>query len=349
MPKQRINAVKLTWLTVISLLVIVAYQFIDVKFTNEKLFQYSMMIRTPKLITMLIAAFCIGTASIVFQSIISNRIVTPCLLGMNGLYILIHVAITYFAIDKSFVHIADAINPILAPITNLLSPGGAASRGITSKEIAFVVDLIIMGFAGSVIYGYLFKKTRYNILYVLLTGTVLATLFTSLSNTMIRVMDPNEYDQMLAELVAGFDHVNDKLIFIGIACIIITILVFRKDIKLLDVISLGKNRAISLGVDYDKTVRRLLIGVTFFITIATAMVGPISFLGLIIANLSRELFKTYKHSYLMIGSFLMGVVVLFGGQTLIEHVFGFGTQISVFINLFGGIYFLYLVLKNKGN
>ena len=111
---------------------------------------------------------------------------------------------------------------------------------------------------------------------------------------------------------------------------------------------MGKNQAINLGVDYDRTIKRLLIAVTFFITIATALVGPISFLGLIIANLSRELFKTYKHSYLMLGSFLMGVVVLLGGQTLIEHVFGFGTQISVFINLFGGLYFLFLVLKNKG-
>ena len=31
--------------------------------------------------------------------------------------------------------------------------------------------------------------------------------------------------------------------------------------------------------DYDRTIRRLLLGVTLFIAIATAMVGPISFLG----------------------------------------------------------------------
>ena len=205
-----------------------------------------------------------------------------------------------------------------------------------------------MAFAGASIYGVLFKKTNYNILYVLLAGTVLATFFTSISDTMTRTMDPNEYDVLLSELVAGFDHVNSELILMAVGLIILTIIVFWRDIKLLDVITLGKNQAINLGVDYDKTINRLLIAVTFFITIATALVGPISFLGLIIANLSREALKTYKHGYLMIGSFLMGVVVLLGGQTLIEHVFGFGTQISVFINLFGGIYFLYLVMKNKG-
>ena len=50
---------------------------------------------------------------------------------------------------------------------------------------------------------------------------------------------------------------------------------------------MGKEQAINLGVDYDSTVRKLLLGVVLCIAIATAMVGPISFLGLIIANLAR--------------------------------------------------------------
>ncbi len=310
---------KLIILIAISIAFSLTYQFI---FVDMNFFSYAMRIRSPKLITMIIAAFCIGTASMVFQSIIRNRIVTPCLLGMNSLYILLHTAIVFFF--------------------------GGSSILAANKYVSFMVDVVLMGFLGTLIYGTLFKKTKYNILYVLLAGTVLATFFTSVSNTMTRVMDPNEYDKMLTELVAGFDHVNAELIYMALALIIITIVVFWKDIKLLDVITLGKNQAINLGVDYDRTIRRLLIAVTFFITIATALVGPISFLGLIIANLAREFFRTYKHSYLMLGSFLMGVIVLVGGQTLIEHVFGFGTQISVFINLFGGLYFLYLVLKNKG-
>ncbi len=317
--KMSSSTKKLIVLFFLAVILAVVYQFI---FVDMNFFGYAMKIRGPKLITMTIAAFCIGTASMVFQSIIRNRIVTPCLLGMNSLYILIHTTIVFFLGGSSFL--------------------------AANKYASFMVDIVLMAALGSFIYGTLFKKTKYNILYVLLAGTVLATFFTSVSNTMIRVMDPNEYDKMLTELVAGFDHVNAELIYMALALIVATIVVFWKDIGLLDVITLGKNQAINLGVDYDKTIKRLLIGVTFFITIATALVGPISFLGLIIANLAREFFKTYKHTYLMLGSFLMGVIVLVGGQTLIEHIFGFGTQISVFINLFGGIYFLYLVLNNKG-
>ena len=69
---------------------------VEVIFSNPKLLAYAMKIRTPKLIVMLITAFAIGGASIVFQSIINNTIVTPCLLGMNSLYTLIHTAVVSF-------------------------------------------------------------------------------------------------------------------------------------------------------------------------------------------------------------------------------------------------------------
>ncbi len=318
-PKYSINAVKLFGMLIASLILGYLFMTVDV---NPKFWEFSMSIRTPKLLSMIIASFCIGTASIVFQSVIANRIVTPCLLGMNGLYILIHTTLAFIF--------------------------GASSVLFTNKNLTFIVDIVLMGILGTIVYGYLFKKTKNNILYVLLAGSVMATLFTSISNTMTRVMDPNEYDVLLTTLVAGFDHVNSEIIGLSVVLIACIIFFFRKDLKVLDVLTLGKNQAINLGVDYDKTVTKLLIGIVLFITIATALVGPISFLGLIIANISRELFKTYKHSYLMIGSFFSGMVVLFLGQTLIEHVFNFGVVISVFINLFGGIYFLYLILKNKG-
>ncbi len=311
--------IKLSILTILSLVLMALYQFVLV---DMKFFQYAMYIRTPKLVGAIIAAFCIGCASIVFQSIINNRIVTPCLLGMNALYILIHTSIAFIF--------------------------GVSSDFSSNKNVAFIIDIIIMSIVATSLYGYLFRKTKYNILYVLLSGTIMATLFTSMSNTLIRTMDPNEYDALLTSLVAGFSHVNADIIYISLVLIAGVMLAFRKEIGLLDVITLGKAQAINLGVDYDKTISKLLVGVTIFITIATAMVGPISFLGLIVANVAREFLKTYKHVYLMLAAFLVGVVVLLAGQVLIEHVFQFSTVISVFINLFGGVYFLYLIIKNKG-
>ena len=144
----------------------------------------------------------------------------------------------------------------------------------------------------------------------------------------------------------AFSHFIPELIGALISTVLITgiLLVLRRELKLLDVLALGKNQAVNLGVDVDKTNRRLLLGVTILIAIATALVGPISFLGLIIANLSRQLFQTYRHSWLIFGSALLGMIVLVGGQLAVEHLFAYSIPISVLITIGGGFYFLVLLL-----
>ena len=317
----RKNIRKLLIMVVLAALAAAAYMLVEVNFENQKLFAYAMKIRTPKLIAMLFTAFAIGGASIVFQSVINNTIVTPCLLGMNSLYTLIHTAIVFFA--------------------------GAGSLLATNANLAFAADLILMGAVATVVYSYLFKKTKHNVLYVLLIGTVLSSFFSSIQTTLTRVMDPNEYDSLLATLVASFSNINSEIIVFSIVVLGAVIFFLRKDLALLNVITLGREQAINLGVDYDRTIRRLLLGVTLCIAVATAMVGPISFLGLIIANLSRQLLKTFRHSQLIVGSALFGMIVLVGGQLIVEHVFAYAIPVSVFITVGGGIYFLYLLLANR--
>ena len=215
------------------------------------------------------------------------------------------------------------------------------------ENAAFVVDLVIMVVVATFIYGYLFKKTNYNVLYVLLIGTVLSSFFGSIQETMVRVMDPNEYDNLLLTLVAGFDNINGEIIAACAGILALMAFILRKELALLDVITLGKDQAINLGVDYDKTVGKLLIGVTACIAVATAMVGPISFLGLIIANLGRQIMKTYRHSHLILGASLFGMMTLVGGQWIVEHLAAYTVPVSTFITLGGGIYFLYLLLQKR--
>ena len=308
------NIYKLIILAVIVLLAMAAYMTIGVKFHNERLMRFAFKIRYPKLIAMIITAFTIGGASIVFQSVINNTIVTPCLLGMNSLYTLIHTAVVFFL--------------------------GSGSMLVINANMSFALDLVI-------IYSYLFKVTNHNVLYVLLIGTVLTSFFSSIQSTLTRVMDPNEYDTLLTSLVASFSNVNSEIIIFSLIIIAAIIVVFRKELAMLDVLTLGKEQAVNLGVDYDKCIRRLLLAVTLCISVATAMVGPISFLGLIIANLSRQMLKTYRHTQLILGSALFGMIGLILGQLIVERVFIYAIPVSVFITVGGGIYFLYLLLAGK--
>lgn len=141
-----INGKKLVILSLLTVAAAVLYLFLNV---NMKYFSYAMSLRIPKLAVMLITAFCIGGASVIFQSVINNTIVTPCLLGMNSLYTLIHTAVVFFF--------------------------GSTSLLARNANLSFAVDLVLMAIIATIIYSYLFKKTSHNVLYVLLAGTVLST------------------------------------------------------------------------------------------------------------------------------------------------------------------------------
>lgn len=317
----RKNIIKLIVIALIAIIIVAAFLFIGVKFHNHKLLRYAMKLRIPKVIAMIITAFAIGAATVIFQSVINNTIVTPCLLGMNALYTLIHTSVVFVL--------------------------GSGSILFTNDNLSFLVDLVLMGIIATVVYSWLFKMTGHNVLYVLLVGTVLTSFFSSIQSTLTRVMDPNEYDTLLTSLVASFSNINSEIIIFSVIILALIGVIFRKELALLDVITLGKEQAINLGVDYDRCIRRLLLAVTLCIAVATAMVGPISFLGLIIANISRQLLKTYRHTQLIAGAALMGVIALIGGQFIVERVFVYSIPISVFITVAGGIYFLYLILKGS--
>ena len=317
----RKNIIKLIVIALIAIIIVAAFLFIGVKFHNHKLLRYAMKLRIPKVIAMIITAFAIGAATIIFQSVINNTIVTPCLLGMNALYTLIHTSVVFVL--------------------------GSGSILFTNDNLSFLVDLVLMGIIATVVYSWLFKMTGHNVLYVLLVGTVLTSFFSSIQSTLTRVMDPNEYDTLLTSLVASFSNINSGIIIFSVIILALIVVIFRKEFALLDVITLGKEQAINLGVDYDRCIRRLLLAITLCIAVATAMVGPISFLGLIFANISRQLLKTYRHTQLIAGAALMGVIALIGGQFIVERVFVYSIPISVFITVAGGIYFLYLILKGS--
>ncbi|MGN1388798.1 MAG: iron chelate uptake ABC transporter family permease subunit [Bulleidia sp.] len=300
---------------------IAVYMLAGLAIERPALARYMLKLRSQKTLALLLTAYAIGSASIVFQTIIHNRVVTPCLLGMDSLYSLIHTILYFFL--------------------------GAASSIVLSNTGSFLLDIALMGIVSAIIYGLLFQKTGHQILYVLLIGTILTSFFGSLQSVMVRLMDPNEYDALLATLVASFNNMHTEVLLIDAIVLAVTAFAVRKDLALLDVIALGRSQAISLGVDYDRTVKRLLIAVSFYIACATALVGPLAFLGLILANLARQYCLTGKHSQLIPASVLFGILVLTFGQTLTERIFHYNVPVSVFITIGGGIYFLYLLLKGE--
>ena len=185
------------------------------------------------------------------------------------------------------------------------------------------------------------------IIFVLLIGMICCTFFRSLSSFMQMVIDPNEYLVLQNKLFASFNNVNVDILFLSIILVLLMIPFVWDDIKYYDVMSLGKDQAINLGVDYDKIMKKSFVIIAILIAISTSLVGPLTFLGILVANITREMMKTYKHSYLITVSILVSIFTLVFGQVLMERILHLSTPVSVVINMIGGIYFMYLLYKES--
>lgn len=277
--------------------------------------------RGIKIAAIVLTAAAIAFSTIVFQTITNNRILTPSIIGQDSLYLLIQVFII-------FVY-------------------GSTSLSITNKNINFVISVAFMvGFA-FLLYWFLFKKEGRNIYYLLLVGIIMGSFFGSITTFMEVLIDPNEFMIVQDKMFASFNRINTDLLTISIIAIGAVGLYCWKLAKYLDVLSLGREHAVNLGVPYNAIVKKLLIVVAVLISISTALVGPITFLGLLVANVAYQMLKTYEHKYLIPGSIFISIIALVGGQLVVERVFTFSTTISVIINFIGGVYFLYLLLKES--
>ena len=127
---------------------------------------------------------------------------------------------------------------------------------------------------------------------------------------------------------------------------IIGLILFYRDSKKLEIMSLGEDNAVNLGLNYHREVNKHLIYIAVSMSIATALVGPLSFLGLIVVNLTREFFKTNNCKILTIFSSFIAIIFLLLGMVILESI-GHITTLQVVINLIGGIYLFYLIIKEN--
>ncbi|NWN97983.1 MAG: iron chelate uptake ABC transporter family permease subunit [Bacillus sp. (in: Bacteria)] len=307
-----------TWLlAALSVIFICLFLFTDITGNWE----YILERRTYKVAAIILTGVSIALATVVFQTITQNRILTPSILGLDSLYMLINTFIIFVF--------------------------GSTTLTSTDKNIQFIVIVAIMILFSGLLYKLLFKRDEQNIYFLLLIGFIIGTFFDSFSSFMQVLIDPNEFQIVQDRMFASFNNINTDVLLLATVLIILTLLLFLRLFKYLDVLALGRDHAINLGVDFDYVVKRLLVIVAILISISTALVGPITFLGLLVSNLAYEFLKTYRHFYLFLGASLISVVALVGGQLVVERIFTFSTTLSVIINFIGGVYFIYLLLKEN--
>ncbi|HZG80701.1 MAG TPA: iron chelate uptake ABC transporter family permease subunit [Brevibacillus sp.] len=308
---------KIGVLALVAIVLIAIFMLIDAGGNWD----YVLPRRFKKILAIILTGSVIAISTVIFQTITNNRILTPSIIGLDSLYMFIQTFVIFFL--------------------------GSASKTAMDKNLNFVLSVGLMILFAALLYKVLFKREGRNIYFLLLIGLIFGTLFNSLASFLQVLIDPNEFMILQDRMFASFNNVNTDLLVISFVLVIAIILYLRPFLKYLDVLSLGRDDAINLGVDYDYVVKRLLIVIAILVSIATALVGPITFLGLLVANVAYQFMKTYRHSYLLFGASLISIIALVGGLLIVERVFTFSTTISVIVNFIGGVYFIYLLLKEN--
>lgn len=316
--KQISHKKMLALLAIVSVIAIGIFLFINL---NMNTLDYALPRRAKKLLAMVITGGAIAFSSMIFQTISNNRILTPSVIGLDSLYMFIQTFVVFMF--------------------------GSQHIAMMNTNVNFLISISLMVVFSLFLYKFLFKREGNNIYFLLLIGLIFGTFFQSLSSFMQVLIDPNEFQIVQGKMFASVNNVKTELLVTSIIGIIFVLAYVYKELKLLDVLSLGREEAINLGVDYDKVVKKFLIVIAILVSISTALVGPITFLGLLVVNVARECLRTYKHKYLIMGSIFISIIALVGGQLIVERLFEFNTTLSVIVNFVGGVYFIYLLLKES--
>lgn len=304
-------------LAIIALFLALLYIFYDLTGNID----YILPRRILKVVAIIITGGAIAFSTTVFMTITNNRILTPSIMGIDSLYLLTQTFIVFIFGSRSLI--------------------------MMNSHINYLISIGVMVLFSLIFYRLLFRGEGNNIYFLLLIGMIMGTFFSSFTSFMQVLIDPNEFMVAQDKMFASINNVNTNLIYISTVLIVLVVLYFIRYFKYLDVLALGRDHATNLGVPYHFVVKRLLIVVAILISIATALIGPITFLGLLVVNIAYEFMKTYRHLYLIVGSVLISIIALLGGQFIVEKIFTFETTLSVIINFIGGIYFIYLILKEN--
>lgn len=284
---------------------------------NVVSWDFALPLRTRKLIAFLVVGYAVGVSTLLFQTLTHNPILTPSLLGFDALYVLIQSLMLFFLGMLSYVTLP------------------------TVGKFAFEVAMMMM--MSVILFRFLFTKHNQDLTRLILVGVIFGTLFRSLSYMVARMINPDEFVTVQANSYASFTAVNVNLLITSVALSVATFIYVWRQRFALDVLLLGRNCAISLGVPYHKLSLGILMTISLLVSMATALVGPITFFGLLVCALTNRFCTKMAHGERLILVTLIASSTLIVGQAVFEHVFKMAGVLEVVIELFGGVAFLLLI------
>ncbi|MGK5006571.1 iron chelate uptake ABC transporter family permease subunit [Janthinobacterium sp. LB2P70] len=304
------------WLAVFALAVVFLFLGANLDFA------YVIPKRLSRLAAIAIGGVCVAVSSIVFQTIAGNRILTPAIMGYEAVYLLL----------QSLLILAMGMHSVV-----LLGQNGN-----------FVVSIALMLAYSWAIHYWLFRDGKNNVYFLLLLGFVLTMVIGTFTQFIQLRISPGEFAILQGFSQASFNKAQPlqllySALLAGAACVAVV-----KTLPALDVLALGREQAISLGIDYRRMVRRQLALIAVLVAVSTSLLGPTAFMGIFVANTTYALARTGRHRATLPLGCAIAIVIFLAAQLLVEHVFNYRTTVGILVNLVCGAYFLALMVRTRG-
>ncbi|MCC7642974.1 MULTISPECIES: iron chelate uptake ABC transporter family permease subunit [unclassified Janthinobacterium] len=285
-------------------------------------FDYVIPKRLSRLAAIAIGGVCVAVSSIVFQTIAGNRILTPAVMGYEAVYLLL----------QSLLILAMGMHSVV-----LLGQNGN-----------FVVSIALMLAYSWAIHYWLFRDGKNNVYFLLLLGFVLTMVIGTFTQFIQLRISPGEFAILQGFSQASFNKAQPvqllySALLAGAACVAVV-----KTLPALDVLALGREQAISLGIDYRRMVRLQLALIAVLVAVSTSLLGPTAFMGIFVANTTYALARTGRHRATLPLGCAIAIAIFLAAQLLVEHVFNYRTTVGILVNLVCGAYFLALMVRTRG-
>lgn len=282
--------------------------------------EFVLTARIEKITVMILVAYCVAVSSVLFQTITHNHILTPSLLGFDALFVLVQAV-------------------------GILMLGSAFTSG--KSTLVFCCNAVLMAGGAALIFRWFASKHTHDLHVLMLSGVLLAILFKGLTALVMRMIDPNDYLLLQDLMFANFNSSRWDLVPITLLVIVAATVIIWRMRKDYDVIALGRDMAVNLGVNHRRVVAWTFLAIALLVAVATALVGPLAFLGLLASNMAYWMIGSHKHRHTLPAAIGCAVIILVGCQALLERALGLRLPVTVLIDFLGGLLFLILIMKRK--
>lgn len=272
-------------------------------------------LRLPRIAVATLAGGTLAVAGVAFQALTRNPLADPAILGVAS---------------------GAAFGVVLAQLVGL---GSTLVGAVGLSAFAFAGALIA---AGGV---YLIAATngRLPVQTLLLTGVIVGLFFSSAITVVISVVDFNRLGGVIHWLLGNLSPISSGslAVFAGLSAAGIWMVLGRA--RQLNLLALGEESALQLGVESERLKRRIFLGASLLTASVVAFAGPIGFVGLIVPHMLRGVLGP-DNRLLIPAAVLAGGVFLLLADTLARTVVAPAElSVGVITAFCGAPFFVYLL------